>query len=402
MDAKRFPIRFSEPEKKWRVNIPPSLSASGKRERHFFDKKQQAQAFVTGEVARLMNDGNAGATLGRVERDIAAQAFYRLQQGLPEANPSELLQAVDDYVAARNRRSRSKPFKDAYEEWMSRTLNQTRKGKPTSPHYEKQIRQVLPRLEPLHEMLLCDITSEDVEAAVSSTVLPEHKAARNGILRVLKACFRYCKERGWMDEMPVSKDSKADTGQKEPGILTPDQVARLLATCEANDRELLGFYVLALFAGVRPTDELSKLQWNHVFADGGEKIYVPAEVSKTGRKRYVKIEPTLKEWLNYIQPPRLGPVTPKRNHIKRRRAIERAAGIVPWPQDGMRHSYASYWMTIHRDEDQCRDNMGHRTKEQLFTHYRQHTTEEEARAFWDIKPAILEVINIANTGTALA
>lgn len=402
MDAKRFPIRFSEPEKKWRVNIPPSLSASGKRERHFFDKKQQAQAFVTGEVARLMNDGNAGATLGRVERDIAAQAFYRLQQGLPEANPSELLQAVDDYVAARNRRSRSKPFKDAYEEWMSRTLNQTRKGKPTSTHYEKQIRQVLPRLEPLHEMLLCDITAEDVEDAVKATVRPEHKAARNGILRVLKACFSYCRERMWLDDIPVSKDSKADTGQKEPSLLTPDEVTRLLVTCAAKDPELLGFYAIALFAGVRPTDELSKLQWNHVFADGGDRIYIPAEVSKTGRKRYVKIEPTLKDWLAYIQPPRLGPVTPKRNHTKRRRAIERAAGIVPWPQDGMRHSYASYWMTIHRDEDQCRDNMGHRTKEQLVTHYRQHTTEEEARAYWGIKPAILEVIKITNSREAWA
>ena len=369
---------------------------SGKRERHFFATKLQAQAFVEAQKARLANDGTAGAPLERLERDIAAKAFHRLRQGLPESNPAELLQAVDEYVAARNRRSRSRSFKEAYEEWMSRTLNQTRKGKPTSPHYKKQMRQVLPRLEPLHQMLLCDITSDDVENALKATVLPEHKSARNGMIRVLKACFHYCKERGWMDEIPVSKDSKADTGQKEPSVLTPDQVVRLLVTCEATDSELLGFYVLALFAGVRPTDELCKLQWNHVFADGGDRIYIPAEVSKTGRKRYVKIEPTLKEWLNHIQPPRLGPVTPKRNHIKRRRAIERAAGIVPWPQDGMRHSYASYWMTIYRDEDQCRDNMGHRTKEQLVTHYRQHTTEEEARAFWAIKPGTIAKIQNAS------
>ncbi len=251
-------------------------------------------------------------------------------------------------------------------------------------------------MKPLHEMLLCDITSEDVESAVKATVLPEHKAARNGILRVLKACFKYSQERGWLDEIPVSKDSKADTGQKEPSILTPDEAARLLATCKATDSELLGFYVLALFAGVRPTDELFKLQWNHVFADGGQRIHIPAEVSKTGRKRYVKIEPTLQAWLGYIEPPHVGPVTPQRNHAKRRRAIERAAGIVPWPHDGMRHSYASYWMTIHRNEDQCRDNMGHRTKEQLVTHYRQHTTEEEAQAFWGIGPTILETIKITN------
>lgn len=396
MDAKRFPIQFSEREKKWRVNVTPALSGSGKRERHFFTTKQQARAFVNAEVTRLMNDGNAGAALGRVERDIAAKAFHRLQQGLPASNPSELLLAVDAYVAARNRRGRSKAFKEAYEEWMSRTINQTRNGKPTSSHYRKQMRQVLPRMAPLHEMMLCDITADDVENALKATVAPEHKAARNGILRVLKACFKYCEERGLIDGIPVARDSKADTGRKEPCILTPDQVTRLLVACEEFDRELLGFHVIALFAGVRPTDELLKLEWNHVFADGGQRIHIPSEVSKTGRKRYITIEPTLQEWLAYIGPPRFGPVCPKTNHVKRRRAVACAAGIVPWPQDGMRHSYASYWMTIHRNEDQCRDNMGHRTKEQLVTHYRQHTTEEEARAFWAITPStILKIATAA-------
>jgi integrase len=386
MDAKRFPIQFSETEKKWRVNVSPPLSSSGKRERHFFDKKQQAQAFVAAEVTRLLNDGNAAATLSRVERDIAAKAFLRLQENLPDSNPSELLLAVDAYVADRDRRSRSKPFRDAFEEWMNRTVNQTRNGKPTSSHYRKQMRQVLPRMAPLHDVLLCDITPDDVEGALKATVAPEHKAARNGIIRVLKACFKYCREKGWMAEIPVSRDSKADTGRKEPCILTPGQVARLLIACKSLDSELLGFHAIALFAGVRPTDELLKLNWSHVFADGGHRIYIPSEIAKTGRKRYIKIEPTLKDWLTYIDPPRFGPVCPAKNHVKRRRAIARAAAVTPWPQDGMRHSYASYWMTVHRDEDQCRDNLGHRTKDQLSTHYRQHTTEEEAQAFWAITP----------------
>ena len=171
--------------------------------------------------------------------------------------------------------------------------------------------------------------------------------------------------------------------------MTPNQAARLLQTCNALDPDLLGFHVIALFAGVRPTDELLKLDWSHVFADGGHRIHIPSEVAKTGRKRYIKIEPTLQEWLTYIDPPRFGPVCPSRNHVKRRRAIARAAGVIPWPQDGMRHSYASFWMALHRDEDRCRDNLGHRTKEQLAKHYRQHTTAEEASAFWAITPAIL-------------
>jgi integrase len=170
--------------------------------------------------------------------------------------------------------------------------------------------------------------------------------------------------------------------------------------------------VIALFAGVRPNDELAALQWEDVFAGEGDAIHITEHVSKTGRERYVPIEATLREWLNYINPPQLGPVVPRqptrrspenqklewRIHwiSKRRKAVQRAAGIDPWPQDAMRHSYASYWMTIHRDEDRCRDAMGHATKEMLFKHYRKHTTKADAMAFWAINPNILANSNAAS------
>ena len=139
-----------------------------------------------------------------------------------------------------------------------------------------------------------------------------------------------------------------------------------------------------------------------MFAGEGGTIHVPDTVAKTGRARYIPIEPTLKAWLDYIDPPRLGPVVPlqptrdpsKPQKLewrvlwigKRRQAVQKAAGIDPWPQDAMRHSYASYWMTLHGDEDRCRDAMGHATKDMLVKHYRKHTTKADAQAFWALTP----------------
>jgi hypothetical protein len=46
-------------------------------------------------------------------------------------------------------------------------------------------------------------------------------------------------------------------------------------------------------------------------------------------------------------------------------------------------------MTKHRDEDRCRDAMGHRTKDQLVRHYRTQTSEEDGEAFWSISPEMI-------------
>lgn len=384
MDVHQFPIAKDPQRNNWRVNVPPHLSESGNRERKFFTKKTQAEAWVAAQVARLRNDGTIGESLlSPAQRDIAAKAFRLLPQG----EESLLIKAVQDFMSERARKNRSKPFIEAFKEWQTWTLGKTRNGKPTSRQYMLQMRQALPRFSPLHDKLVCDITPDDIENTLQATVKAENKHARNGLLRILKTCLNYAIEREWLSELPIKTKLMArDTGHREPTVLTPNQTAGLLITCAKMDPELLGFYSIALFAGVRPTDELKGLRWEHVFADGGQTIHIPADLAKTHFQRYIKIEPTLAAWLKHIATPQIGLVTPSTNLTKRRRVIQQAAGLHPWPQDVMRHTYASCWMAVFRDEDRCRDNMGHRTKDQLLKHYRKHMTEAQGKAFWALTP----------------
>jgi integrase len=400
---KRFNLWKDKQKEKWCVRTPADLSESGKVERRSFPTKMEAQGFRDVQIARISNDGTGGATLSRSRREIAERAFAKLEAKLPDYDDSTLLQAVDEYLNSRNRSARSKTFIEAFQLWQAATVGKTRNGKPTSDKYRRQISYALPRLQPLHSKLLCEITADDVDATLEQAVAPQHAAARNGLVRVLRACLKWCLQYEWLDKVPVqSQRHTADTGQRQPNVLKPAQVISLLTACAEIDPDLLGYYVIALFAGVRPSDELAELQWENVFAGEGDAIHIPDNVSKTGRERYVPIEPTLREWLNYINPPQLGPVVPRQptrkspenqklewriNWIsKRRKAVQRAAGINPWPQDAMRHTYASYWMTLHGDEDRCRDAMGHASKEVLVKHYRKHTTKADARAFWSITP----------------
>ncbi len=398
MNKDQFPIAQDKQRGKWRVNVAPHLSESGTRERKFFDRKSEAESWVWAQVARLRNDGTLGESLlPPTLRDIAAKAF-RL---FPDGEEHLLLDAAREYLAARDRRSRSKRFADAYKEWEAWAGAKTRNGVPTSRKYKEQMRLAFDRFASLHDKLCCDITPQDVESTLHGAVRAEHKAARNALLRTLTACLNYGIERDWLTQLPIKAKLMArDSGHREPSILTPDQSARLLTACMAVDPDFLGYYALALFSGIRPTDELAGLRWEHVWGDGGKSISIPAEIAKTRHQRFVTIEPTLAAWFVWINAPRFGLVMPQTNVKKRRRAVQRAAGIDPWPQDVMRHTYASCWMAVHKDEDRCRDNMGHRTKDQLSKHYRKHMTEEDARAFWALLPETVAKITPMKSASA--
>ncbi|MEY2599905.1 MAG: hypothetical protein RLZZ142_2164 [Verrucomicrobiota bacterium] len=377
-------VRYGAARERWIVDIPAELSGSKKRERRSFKTQKEAEGFRKAEEVRVANQGTGAAQLSRMERDVAAKVLARLREVFPEPVEVLLMRAVDEFIAANNARARSKTLLEGYRAWETYALARTRNGKPTSDKYQTQIRTTLPRFKILHDKMLCDITPDDIGAAIEG-VSPH---AKNALLRVIRACFNYAKDRGWLSENPVRpKQHFAGTGVREPSVLTSEQVRRLLAKCVELDPEMLGFYCIALFAGVRPTDEMTGLRWEHVFADGGKTIWIPSAIAKTRRERHVQIESTLNSWLSYIKPPQEGLVTPKRNLIKRRRAIERGAGIHPWPQDVMRHTYASCWMAVFRDEARCRDNMGHRTQDELHRHYRRHLREEDARAFWSLEPS---------------
>jgi hypothetical protein len=86
-----------------------------------------------------------------------------------------------------------------------------------------------------------------------------------------------------------------------------------------------------------------------------------------------------------------------RNH---RKASAGRAGVA-WIQDGMRHSFASYWLPIHHDLDKLLHQMGQADKATFSKHYHSGIPQSEAARYWRIRPQTRKVW-IEKLGTRLA
>ena len=167
----------------------------------------------------------------------------------------------------------------------------------------------------------------------------------------------------------------------EPGILTPEQVARLL---ESASEETLPYWAIGAFAGLRSA-EIERLQWEQVdFEDG--LIEVTAKSSKTASRRLVKIEPNLHRWLS----PHMfqhGPVCPPGLYPRLLEDRQRA-GLTEWPSNALRHSFASYHLAHFGNPQQTSAELGHMSPAIVYQHYRQLVRPEQAERWWKVVPAI--------------
>jgi integrase len=78
-------------------------------------------------------------------------------------------------------------------------------------------------------------------------------------------------------------------------------------------------------------------------------------------------------------------VTPRER--KHRIAAMAAAGLKAWPQDVLRHSFASYHLRHHgNDLNLTAQELGHTTTKMLFQHYREAVKPDAAKSWWALMP----------------
>jgi integrase len=158
-------------------------------------------------------------------------------------------------------------------------------------------------------------------------------------------------------------------------------VARLL---ENADPSTLPYWLFSIFCGLRNA-EARRLEWKDVHWPES-LIEVPSVKSKTASRRFVSLRPNVLQWL---EPYRLksGPVCPP-SLYERLVADRGAAGILQWPANAARHSFASYALACFRDPRELALEMGHVNSEVTFRHYREFVRPSEAERFWRIVPAV--------------
>jgi integrase len=348
------------------------VRVNGKRKRLFFRTKTKADK----ELARLKikrnREGENALRLSDTLRIMALDCAEKLKpfgksledatnyylKFLRESERSiSVSTLVDEYLAAQNRLKRSQT-------------------------HISDLRQRLGRFkEDFGNRPIRTIATNELEKWLHALELSAQSI--NNFRSRLSSLFAYAEKRGYVEKNPVSAIDKIKLVDEAPKIFTPEQIQNLL---EKAPTDLLPTIVLGAFAGLR-TAEILRLEWHDIDLKRNF-INVAASKSKTAKRRLIPIAANLAEWLRSYarRTGRIYPFSHRWYHFNIDE-LRKAAELSEWPNNGLRHSFASYHLAKHQNAPQLALEMGHTTPRMIFDNYREVVTPEEAERYWSIKPA---------------
>ncbi len=412
----REPVTISE------VNHPKCSHAvfypgpDGKRKRKYFANETDALDFREKRIKEL---GLNGSTIGTITDDERSALTCWRSFAADKAAP-DLLVMIRDYIRTWNEKNDSSTIAKALDRYIE---HQEAEG--ASDRHVAALKSRIGRLTEVHGDMLVANLDEGKFAdwlnglrGTRQDKLGEKlgMVTRDNLKKTCRSFFTFCIARGWSSINPVPKPAKKRTKQHRiakrtaPAIMLPVDIEKFLHTVEAVAAPILPFWLVKFFAGIRDA-EAARLDWSMIDMKGGF-IHVPAEVSKTGDARKVKIEGTLADWLTpHVE--RSGPLAPGDTnrryyykkvlrHLRKPDKIDgkQKRGAPPkvfiFPSNAARHSFGTFHLFHFRDPGETAIQLGHKgNPAMLWEHYANPAAEEHAGAFWELKSAKPKVVSIS-------
>jgi integrase len=208
---------------------------------------------------------------------------------------------------------------------------------------------------------ITEIDDLAIEAFIKG--LPHSPRGKANIRTKLSQLLNFCIRQKWISMNPAD-GIKVPLKRHRIEILEVDQAETLLRSGERFERpqNVVPYLLVSLFAGLRP-GEAEQLTWEQIHFETSE-IEVLGATSKTREERFVHMEPALIEWLLPYR--KVGGPIVGSNFAKDIKQVRRFAGFgtdkntaaCSWPKDVLRHTYASYWLPIHKDRAHLAELMG--------------------------------------------
>jgi integrase len=351
----------------------------------FFKTKSEAKTELDKIKTQIANEGADGLAISTNLRVMAAKCAKQL-----DPYGKTLADATDFYIDYLKRTERSCTFAELVTSFIAAKAKDG-----ASDRYQSDLRTRLGRAtQHFGPQKVAVIESREIDDWLRE--LPLSPQSRNNFRTVLHALFGYAVDRAFCAFNPVAKTAKAKLVDKAPEIFTPGEAKALLEAAlpapeDANvpeaerwlgNPDIIPALAIGLFAGLRQA-EIERLDWSEIDL-GRSFIEVTAEKAKTKRRRLVHIEPNLSAWLAPFAR-KSGSVMPP-NYRNKAEATWKHAGLEAWPDNGLRHSYASYHLAHFKDASRLALELGHGTTQMLFAHYRELVHPDEATQYWKISP----------------
>ena len=248
------------------------------------------------------------------------------------------------------------------------------------------------------EVMAHEVKREDVESWLRSGTWAAR--TKNGYLGDVASLYSWAMREGYARMNPAVMVDRARVAEGEIGTLTLAQCEELLRAA-LNEPHVMPYLVLGMFGGLRPA-EIERLEWRAVDLEAGTVIVSGAQ-AKTRQRRVVDLCPNALAWIEASGVEKKGKLCGAwwdgRWRLFRH-ALGWAVGAgdlrVPrpdikpvhglWPQNALRHTFASMHYAHHQNEASLQVQMGHESAAMLHRHYRAIKTRAEAAKFWELRP----------------
>ena len=362
--------------------MPASISKSGSRERRYFTSRDLAKADSQRLREEYTKHGENASVLNPGDAHDAAKALDILS----DFSNVSLCEAARFYKAHHDIRSKAPTLRVAWK----RAIALRKSHRPTTQRDYRLWQTALP--DDLLDMNVVDITPELIKQALDKITNGKTRWV-NG-LRYISTVIQHCVKNGQLTENPCKRVEKPHSPEvdDEVTIYTANQLKELLTACkdysDGMDRKCsecaVPFAILA-FGGLRP-NELERLNWEDIDLDLGV-IRLGSSKTKKARRRNVRIQPTLRAWIQTVpESVRKGKVVPPRWRYRSAR-VRKEIGIDGLEMaDALRHSFGTYLLAIENNIDSLRSDMGHEHIRVFFNHYHKVISPDEAQPYWDVLP----------------
>jgi integrase len=240
------------------------------------------------------------------------------------------------------------------------------------------------------------ITVEEIDNWLRD--LPLSPQSRVNYRSVVGVLFSHATKRGLIDVNPITRTAKPKKPNVPPEIFVVDELHALLEAANRIHSDVVPMLAVGAFAGLRDA-EIKRLDWSEVDLARGH-IEVKAAKAKSARRRIIQIQPNLAEWLRPYAAMK-GSVVPEGARGKLDR-VRKAAGLSRWPNNGLRHSFASYRLAAAHDAPRVASELGHTSPQMLYSTYREVVLPEEAERYWKIVSAVKAENLVAFSSNAIA
>jgi len=227
---------------------------------------------------------------------------------------------------------------------------------------------------------IASVTTEELDDWLRN--LKGSPGSRANYRRNVGVLFSYATKRRILDHNPVAFTAKPKIVDKAPEIFAVDELRSLLESAQRVSPDTVPMIAIGAFAGLRDA-EIERLDWSEVNLRSGH-IEVKAAKAKSARRRIVPIQPNLAAWLRAYSG-MTGRVMPPDQRARMKR-VRGDAKLARWPQNGLRHSYASYRLADIHDAPRVASELGHGTPQMLYSVYRELVHPDEAKRYWQIEP----------------